>query len=168
MLCYVRGQRLIISVSSGNTQHHEYEWCMVVIIIEELFFQRWLLSRVEKELWPEYRLSSTLTIGATLGNRALTSTPPHGDTVDDVALRGKLKIQGMACIQGRKPFQKQIKCLTGLHHYWHCTSSKSQHVIINSNLLGLVSQPACLVRPGWPRSTVHLNNDNCTHWRDYF
>merc|ERR1719180_605166 len=49
-----------------------------------------------------------LTIGATLGNRALASTPPHGDAVDDVAL------------------------------------------------LGLVTQPACLVRPGWPRSAVHL------------
>ena len=45
MLCYVRGQRLIISVSSGNTQHHEYEWCMVVIIIEEYLFQRRLFTQ---------------------------------------------------------------------------------------------------------------------------
>merc|ERR1719430_1369134 len=50
-----------------------------------------------------------LTIGATLGNRTLASTPPHGDTVDDVSL------------------------------------------------LGFVAQPACLVRPSWPGSTVHLS-----------
>ena len=35
-----------------------------------------------------HQLGLTLTIGATLGNRALAATSPHRDTVDDIALLG--------------------------------------------------------------------------------
>ena len=52
------------------------------------------------------------TIGTSLGNGAFASSPPHRDTVDDIAL------------------------------------------------LGLVPQPAGLVGPGWPWSTVHLKDSS--------
>ena len=37
---------------------------------------------------------------------------------------------------------------------------KSQHMVIISNLLGFVAQPACLVGSSWPGSAVHLGSRN--------
>ena len=73
---------------------------MVVIIMKEQ------MSAINSR--PINKRDGQPTIGASLGNGAFTSSPPHRDTVDDVAL------------------------------------------------LGLVPQPAGLVGPGWPWSTVHL------------
>ena len=46
-----------------------------------------------------------LTIGAALGDWALTSTPPHGNTVDDVALEMECSdvIYHLRHLLGRRP-----------------------------------------------------------------
>ena len=49
-------------------------------------------------------MSKLLTIGAALGDWALTSTPPHGDAVDDVALEmeSSVLIYHLKHLLGRK------------------------------------------------------------------
>ena len=91
-----------------------------------------------------YQLGLTLTIGATLGNRALAATSPHRDTVDDVSLKKTI------IINKRGTFLSSVELFDVRHN-------------ISENLLGFVSKPARLVRPSWPGSTVHLNNNNCLH-----
>ena len=58
---------------------------MVVIIIEKFFFPN--IEEISPNRAIVWTILVRLTIGATLGNRTLASTPPHGDTVDDISLK---------------------------------------------------------------------------------